>query len=601
MQESRCFSPSLKQYVDDKDEHMDTACYDADTGMSKAGNDLVKCEAESEAACPTEPFFKYTVYGPCDATCEIEMPCEIGRQCKKSGLKEREATCVKDFSDGLMTSAEAVAAGEDAFECTEDSETSSECEVTCRNPLVRFIKTESECESSGCDVEGTITTTYTSCTSGRGCMRYEGVTEAGSETTPCPAVPCDYDACAEYPCINADESYTDEATGKCVCVCSDGFSGSRCHIADDVSYSVLDSSGMRCASGVTDKNRNCCSEGVEVDGCGYCANVEVDGLEANRVGYDIDGQCCSSSSVDAFLTGDFSCCESPDLVDECGVCNGSGDTCTKRIDGTLVLSPGVAAEDFSNMFKSSFPTFIQDMLLLPGEEGNPGRRLQQDPTTVPYILEAGAQMTTAQLALGFITTGVAASTGDSAILSQAPENPDLSTMGEIGDGFCGSGETTSNSPDDCFEAIPCPQATAVDEGGLLVYVGSPTLSCSAKGTCMSASGTCTCNAGYIGDACDRCDGAAGYVLIPLSDDPAAPAYACSTTGADHPPIPEEDVPPGTPPAAGEPSTPTTDAKKGLGMGALIGIIVGAVGGVVVIAGVAFFVLRMRAGKEVSPV
>ena len=114
----------------------------------------------------------------------------------------------------------------------------------------------------------------------------------------------------------------------CTCECAIGFVGSRC-LAADQAYSVLDSNGVECETGVIDMEGNCCGEGVSIDGCGYCSDVQVPGLSAVRIGYDLDSLCCSSNSSDVFLTGDYTCCESLDKLDECGVCNGSGDTCKK--------------------------------------------------------------------------------------------------------------------------------------------------------------------------------------------------------------------------------------------------------------------------------
>lgn len=591
MTENRCFSPTTRQYVDNMDEHVDTLCYDENSMASLAGFTLTECTENEVVPCPTEPFWQYSPYGACDAVCAAEQPCGEGvRECEIDGVKTRSATCVKNEGGSLITSDEAA----EAFECTETTEVESPCKVNCRTPLLRFLKTEGPCESTGCDVTGTVTTTYEACTSGRGCMQYAGITEAGTwPGQECPATPCD--ACADAPCENAESSET--VDGKCICTCTEGFFGSRCHLQEGQSYSVRDSSGMTCVSMVTDMEGNCCDSGVELDGCGYCANIEVDGLGSTRVGYGIDGLCCSSSSsADVFLTGDFTCCESPDLMDECGVCKGNGDTCTKTVDGSVTTAAGSTAADFSFLLQSSFPDFIQEMLLVPGEPGHPGRRLHDVATadTVSYVLLAGSSMSTAELAGAYVATGIEATTSDPPTLAQYG-SPVPTTMGVVGDNYCGSGETPENSSD-CLEPISCPQAVASESAFGMVYVGSPTQACSAKGTCMPAVGTCNCNDGYVGDACDACDEANGYVLIPLNDD--ASTFACSTTASDHPPIPDQDVPPGTPPAAG---SPPTDSKKGLGMGALIGIIVGAVGGVVVIAGVAFFVLRMRSGKEVSPV
>lgn len=586
MQENRCFSPTSRQYVDNMDEHVNSDCYDEENMVSLAGFGLELCEPT--VACPAEPFFKYSPYGPCNASCPAgDLPCGEDRTCTISGSKIRVGDCVKNEDDQLVDA---------AGECSETPELEASCEVNCRNSVRRFTKTQGPCVSAACDVEGTVDSIYTECPpeGGRGCMLYDGITEEGTVTEACPAKPCD--ACILAPCENAVSWLTDD-NGKCQCECEPGFFGSRCHLQEGQSYSVRDASGMTCLSMVTDRAGNCCDNAVELDSCGYCTGIEIADLGTTRVGYDIDGKCCSSStSADVFLTGDFTCCESPDLLDECGICMGNGDTCFKTVAGTIDLADGRTVLDFTYELRNPFPQFIQEMLLAPGEDGHPGRRLQEA-SEVSYVLQVGSSMTTLQLSGAYIDTGIQASTGDSAILSSTPPNPTPSVMGNPGDGECGVGETPQTSPGDCHESLTCPQATASETDFGMVYIGSPALPCSAKGSCIPLSGTCDCNDGYVGDACDRCDEANGYVIIPLNDE--ATTFACTTTASDHPPM-QQDVPPGTPPAAGDP--PATDSKKkGLGMGALIGIIVGAVGGVVIIAGAAFFVLRMRAGKEVSPV
>lgn len=592
MQESRCFSKTLKQFVESTDDQVGTDCEGA------TGAQLVMCP--DPLPCPTEPFFKYSPFGACDATCDISTCPLTERRCMVPGNKTREYECMMDDAvEGLVP----------VTNCTDTPEELMECAKTCTNTLPRFIKTVGECVQSGCDLNGTVTTTYTPCTGGRGCKRYPEFTTSTAfvQEETCPGFSCD--PCADVPCLaeNTLNSTADTSSGQCLCECADGFMGSRCHLAAGQAYTILDSSGMACASGVADIMGNCCDEGVAIDGCGYCANIEVEDLSATRVGYDLDGQCCSSSSSDVLLTGDFTCCESIANLDECGVCNGSGETCKKIIDGIISSTGGGVTGDFSDLLELSLPTTLQDLFLKPGEAGNPARRRLQQTNVdeaVTYILSPGSSMSAVELAGSFIIVGMDASSGTSPLLSGAPDAPSPSLQGVPGDEICGTGETPENSPNDCIEAQSCPQPVTMSSADFgNVFVGSPTLACSSNGQCLSASGTCMCNPGYIGDACDQCDGANGYSLLPTSVDP--PVFACTTLSQDFPPGPPS--PPGVnPPAGGTPSAPTTrstteSSKKGLGMGALIGIIVGAVGGVVIIAGAAFFVLRMRAGKEVSPV
>jgi hypothetical protein len=495
------------------------------------------------------------------------------RTCSLPGDQARTATCVREVNGNLQV---------DANACTNDAITTQTCTRTCYNAPQKFIKSSGDCSAASCDVEGSRSVTYTPCSDGRGCQTYPGITgtTAVTNTEICPAVPCD--ACASAPCVaaNTASSYTD-ANGVCVCECSANWIGSRCHLEAGVQYDVLDASGATCSSGVTDMLGNCCA--AAVDACGYCEDATVDGLASVRVGYTLDGVCCSSEDPDAFLTGDFSCCESPEDLDECGVCGGAGDTCTKLLDGSLELAGAFLVSDFTDLVQALLPDNVAAILEVDGI--TVARRLLQTGTDVQYGLPPGVSMSSVELVGAYLQAGTSANVaGD---LTSAPDTPELSVEGEPGNGLCETGELPGSI--DCPEPVDCPLPSPFDGTS---YVGTPTLACSGKGVCNIGTGTCACSLGYTGLACDSCDTRKGYSVVPTTR-----GNACSKLASDFP-----DPPPGAPGSPTPPGTPpSTSEKKGLALGALLGIVLGSIGGVVVMGGALFYFMRVRGAKEVSPV
>ena len=72
-----------------------------------------------------------------------------------------------------------------------------------------------------------------------------------------------------------------------------------------------------CESAIVDVRGVCCSAEAGLDACGYCAGAVIDTSGATvRVGFDGASSCCAGSEG-VFLTGDWTCCGGPELVDEC--------------------------------------------------------------------------------------------------------------------------------------------------------------------------------------------------------------------------------------------------------------------------------------------
>lgn len=560
MTENFCYSVTQSEIVPLTD--LSGAC----EGVTQ-GPVLEQCTGTS--ACDTF-FYQYTPWSACSATCDACAPPDT---CDFSGSKDRTATC------STMTAGNVVAAT--PADCSSSASTSESCAKKCFHPLRRFKRTQGECVfEADCGVEGTATVEYTACTGGSGCRRWPNVTAAGPGTrVSCPALPCD--PCATAKCSDVGTEASASEGGRCKCTCKPGFKGSRCHIEEGKTYKVRSSDGKECESGVIDIRGQCCAS-TDVDGCGYCTGSTVPSMKPVRVGYDINGLCCAGDDNNAFLTRSFTCCASLEKLDECGVCGGSGDTCSKAVSGSLAISAGYSVTDFINTLKQRFPESIRNKIV--DDSSSARRRLLQTPSPAVARLSEGVSTSAAELTTAFVLTGVEAfSSGQ---LSSEPATPSAVIQGTPGNGVCETGEVAGS--EDCPNPQSCPTPTSMDDGDM---IGNAASQCAGKGICNRATGVCQCPPGYLGDACDRCDEAQGYVAIPTSD-----GNACSLLEEESAPAPAT-----TPSPAAPPSPPAVDKDSGLGAGVIVGIVVGVVGGVAILVGVGYYVVRVRGAKEVSPV
>ena len=117
------------------------------------------------------------------------------------------------------------------------------------------------------------------------------------------------------------------------CVCERGWSGAHCDFHQDACAGVLSAAG-RCCSGARGASGECCAAGQDLDRLGQCcAAAEID---ACRVCH---GQATAMDLVGSCGTGriDASGLRCDGVVDECGVCNGTGTSCALSAVVQLVL------------------------------------------------------------------------------------------------------------------------------------------------------------------------------------------------------------------------------------------------------------------------
>ena len=352
------------------------------------GSQLLECPDTQQ--CP-EFFLQYSPWGACSQSCPAEMPCsESERDCEISGTQSRNADCSTMVNDTIVPSTTG---------CSDFvTVTTQDCTKRCFNPLPRFTKSEGECVSSACDQLGLMSVAYETCEAGPGCQGWPGISSAQVVSQPCPAIPCD--PCAVIKCSDPGTASKTAVGGKCQCACNDGYTGSRCHVKEGETYKVLSADGSTC-DGILDIDGTCCDG--EVDGCGYCMGKSVPTLELTRVGFDINGACCSGGSG-VFLTSGFTCCGGLDELDECGVCRGSSDTCSKSVSSTLSIqspySTGAFVAALKAVFSSDVAAKISD------ESASVARRrLQQVTADAVVTLQPGVSTSAGDLVAAFVRAG----------------------------------------------------------------------------------------------------------------------------------------------------------------------------------------------------
>jgi hypothetical protein len=311
LQAGRCFSKTYKEYV------LDKHSWTGECAKHTSRLTLVPC-LDAIKACPTEAFYKHTPWGACRNTStqgelcpggNLPAACSGKSQCEVGGARKRTASCVTVNAEGDVVASTA---------CTGTTMEIEQCTTTCYQAPVYTVKVVSACDAP-CGADGHQTVTYAACAPGSsGCRVYPEVTVTGTaQSISCKGPPCD--PCKTSICITANTLSTQPSDDKssCQCNCRPGFTGSRCHRVVDSStvLAALDASGKVCPSGIKDRDGACCDISG-IDACGYCKGRTVSGVGAVRAGIDITGKCCCGGAG-VFLTNDFTCCDSPDSIDEC--------------------------------------------------------------------------------------------------------------------------------------------------------------------------------------------------------------------------------------------------------------------------------------------
>ena len=277
------------------------------------------------------------------------------------------------------------------------------------------------------------------------------------------------------------------------------------------------------ASALLDSAGGCCESGA-LDACGVC--------DGTALYTDAHGICCPGK-----LDAKGACCTG--TVDDCGVCNGS-DECKVVVVAKMPV-PTVASQGPVTTANYMSPTTPQrlayDIAAKPGiaaicAGGN------TDQVTIDAVeiegarrrlsggsrrLVAAAVMPTfsvlppksssgAQVSLVSVTEAFAAAAASGADSPFKPvEVPLTQTSGVCGNKNCETGERCDGTNAATCCAADCPLGVRQCP----VPAGS-TAQCGGQGTCMTASGACSCftKKGYTGPDCSSC--MAGFSRGPIS-------------------------------------------------------------------------------------
>ena len=330
----------------------------------------------------------------------------------------------------------------------------------------RFRVESGRCVSESCGEAGLKTLTFVPCPdrgAGRasasedsaGCVAYIDPVNA---TVPCVSSPC--------PCASGDV---------------------RCDPKPGVHYTAVSASGDACATATVDTLGRCCLSDT-LDACGLCSGEAYDGLARRRIGFDAHGQCCSGES--ALLTRSLECCASVELVDACGVCRGTDETCGFIVEPSRHMGTRSARRVAASMSASLGARVV----------AMDGR----------FRVPSGLGQTPETLAIAYLSAvdadgGRRGGRGGSESIVVTP-------AGVPGNGVCEEDEDADDA--DCADTMrACPAIVAHGVGG--AYVGDPARECGGNGACVRAAGACVCAYGYDGVSCGSC--AEGFRDFPAGD------------------------------------------------------------------------------------
>lgn len=586
--QTQCFSPQRGIFITALEDMAGSACADASIGMA-----IGRCTATPAQACPSGAFWRYQPWGACSADCGA-AECDGKALCTPVGSRSRDVDCVKVVGGNV------VAADGQCVEDAMEASTDVACERRCFNADIRHRRVESECTARGDQAcgAGDITVSFEACGAGEaGCGTYTNTTAFTRACSLGSCTPCE-DFCVDG---NTEAATADTTAFTCACTCKPGFGGVRCE--RDLSPSapppkVYDAEGRECASAVLDLDRICCERGL--DKCGMCAEREYPDFGMFRIGLDAQGQCCHHTEDTVMLTGDFTCCAGAAELDECGVCRGDGSTCRKSAVATIDRAADKSFADFADAIAATLPAgvdmFAQDAAgverLGEGPTTPAARRLRAAADETYGVEPTTVEVSAGQMSVKYFAVGKSTEFADPVLTSL----PAPAVQGRADNGVCETGEPEDSS--DCPVPAACPipsQAPGSD-----VVIGRREAECGGNGICSPVGGVCRCSAGYLGAACDACDYRNKFVDVTVAVD-GVQLTACTLLASDRAASPMDDAaPPPTSEPAAVTSTQQRDPSKGLGGGAIGGIVVGVIGGVAVLAAIAYYVLRVRGAKVIGP-
>lgn len=517
--------------------------------------------------CPAA-YWTYSDWSACSATCG-------------GGVATRQATCTS--SDGSQ--------------CTDPQEpTSTPCNTAACHSYSWLVSQWGDCNAQ---CGGGNRTRTVQCVDSQGAPADDSMCTAQkfSTTEPCNIQACDF--CADNPCLGR---------GQCLngaCQCSNGYSGDKCEIPPGCSSGIIDANLQCCDSGLVNVRGECCPQGSRVDADGECCDKTIDvcgQCGGNGLFIDMQGTCCTVADANGV------CCHSG-MVDECGVCDGVGNSCnvtlSTAVDVPASLLMGGAVQDvpITNYFQGAAASMGLDPASVslgtvsaavpPSPPSAPaGRRLAQDApstasnstATVPLVVDVTiappANGTTATSSTPFSAAYLAAqlpaaaanqssASGIAIVGSPAPGRTAI-----CGNGICEIGERTTVGA----QEGSCPQDCGLPAQAC---IGG----CGIGGNCMPSSGVCQCYLGYLGPNCVQC--AQGYIMsggVCVTSVSAWGIINASLINAQ-----------GQATVTGLPDDAT--GHSGPSVGVIVGAVIGGVVGFALLIGLVWFFCRSRGGRS----
>ena len=286
-------------------------------------------------------------------------------------------------------------------------------------------------------------------------------------------------------------------------------------------------------------------------------SASAGGCALDRFSLNGSPNCCFSPFQ---LDARYECCKDPAGVDECGVCGGTGQTCSLQFS-TRISVP--ADSDFSDVTSKAYNTLLQKyqqgIALLFSEfdfiasdveisantvsiQGGVLRRLLSTPDNYDQSSPAMQQLQSMETQTVDITASVEPRTGlgiprlalAKKLFQRAADQKaqyeelqflavlEVKRVGVCFNGFCEVGEmsdplnpssASGTCPQDCPVTKLCPMPVRP-------VAGEAMKPCAGRGLCNNDAGTCACDSGYGGEACSKC--AENYFLSGSVCSPACP-------------------------------------------------------------------------------
>lgn len=354
------------------------------------------------------------------------------------------------------------------------------CNFECPAAESRYRSETGPCSVQECGLKGTASLQYIPCAPGGsdvGCLAHPVAPE--NSTVECWSAPC--------PCVDGDECERPNARS---------------------SHLTFDRDGVACDTGTLDIAGKCCPSPYR-DPCGYCRDAEYPDLGPVRLGLDSTGSCCNGTSeATPVLTASLICCPSVLDMDVCGVCGGTGTSCSVSVgyDTGADASGRAAGDDAARM--RTIALRMSNALGIPVRPSPPGSLV-----AAPGAGASLSRLIDAYYHASDVREDGGAGTGGRHLRgahTRGSGQLTLKSIGVPGNGYCEIGESPDQEPACSVSSRACPALIPDPVTG--EFLGDPSRPCGGNGVCVHAARVCKCFWGFAGTTCGSC--APGFTTSP---------------------------------------------------------------------------------------